>query len=599
MLKKGENFIKNMSDFIQSHGKFLMIAMGGLMGLFVSLSFSHLIFLHSLGYSWRQLSFSESSPWIFLSVASTVYDNPDSWHQWCFSALAPFFVILILIAMMMKKSQGKLFGDAHWASYFEAKKAGLLSERGIILGKKWGKYLRVDGFEHVFVFAPSGSGKTESIAMSTLFTDDSSMVVQDPKGTLKDKTSAYRQKHGHACFVWALGARDRKSHAYNPMDFVSKDKILRIDDLQKIATIFIPDNPKIDPIWTTQPRELFVAIALYLLDTTNKVKTIGEMVRTVKNTLNFSEWIKTIILERGDLDPVCYRNFASFLQTESRLQTNILKSFLSYFELFENPLIDAATSHSDFDITQLKKKRMTIYVSIGANNLDRFSPLLTVFYQQVIDVSTQEIPDPILEPYGVVLLLDEFGVLRRMPVIQKGLGFSREYHVRMMAFIQDIPQLYETYGVNGAKAFINSKYRVAFATNDYDSAVLISNWLSDQTVEQRTHNTRNGRMSDGGQSVSVTKRPLLLPGEIMKLNKKKMIIAIENSAPVLANKNFWSSDPNLKNRNLGAIDLPTLEISPSPFDHEALKMAVKELAAREANTQKHSNKESIHEEEID
>lgn len=565
---------------------------GCLILLILCLSLSCALFMRFLGYPFG----ADWSAWDFIQYAPYAWVSEEMRGHWIFSCVAPLFVALFLVAFAVKK-RSTLFGNAHWANYHEAKKAGVLGDKGLILGKKWCRYLRVGGFEHVFVFAPSGSGKTESIAMANLLTESDSMVVQDPKGTLMKRTSAYRQKHGHACFVWSLGGRDRKSHAYNPIDFVSKDKVLRIDDLQKIANIFIPDNPRTDPIWTTQPRELFVAVLLYLLDTPNKAKTIGEMVRTIKNTLNFSEWIKTIILERADLDPVCYRNFSSFLQAEYRLQTNILKSFLSYFELFENPLIDAATNHSDFDITQLKKKRMTIYVTINVSNLDRLSPLLTVFYQQIIDLSTQEIPDLAVEPYGIVMLLDEFSALRKMPVLQKSIGQIREYRLRIMAIIQDLPQVYETYGVNGAKAFINNKYRVAFANNDYDSAVLISNWLGSQTVEQKTSNTRMGSFFDVGQSTSVTKRALLLPEEIMRFNKKNMIIAIEGHAPIKAAKNFWSSDPNLKKRDLGAIAIPLLAIKEAVFDHEALKVAVKELAKRDAA--KNSQHIAEDEEEID
>lgn len=594
MLKNSLNRGQNLLDFVGEHAKAFAIGFAVLVGLTTSLSLSMALFSKFLGYGFGD----DWNPWHFLVYGPYAFEWGSVKKHWIFSLIAPVAVMAVFIVSVFSKAQSKLFGNAHWATFFEAKKAGVFSDTGLIVAKKWGRYIRFGGFEHVFVFAPSGSGKTESIAMSNLLAEDSSMVVQDPKGTLKDRTSAYRQKHGHACYVWALGGRDRKSHAFNPIDFVSRDLILRIDDLQKMANIFIPDDPKIDKIWTTQPRELFVAILLYLLDTPNKVKTLGEMVRTVKNTLNFSEWIRTIILEREDLDPVCYRNFASFLGTEYELQTNILKSFLSYFELFENPLIDAATSRSDFDITRLRKQRMTVYVAIGANNLDRLSPLLTVFYQQVIDSCMQEIPDLTKEPHGVVMLIDEFSALRKMHIVQKSTGQIREYRLRIMAIIQDLPQLYDTYGVYGAKAFINSKYRIAFANNDQDSAELISKWLGTKTVEQTSHNMRmGGGLFNGSQTKSLTRRPLLLPEEIMQLNTKKMIIVMEGKPPILANKNFWSSDPKLKSRNIGAIDVPTLTIPDNSFSHASLKMEIKALAKRESQGNKQEKSSSKKSEE--
>src|SRR5262249_40204913 len=152
-----------------------------------------------------------------------------------------------------------------------------------------------------------------------------------------------------------------------------------------------------------------------------------------------------------------------------KTQSSILQSFLSHFELWDNPLIDAATSFSDFDIAQLRKERMSIYIGISSDNLVRLSPLITVFYQQVLDTLLQKIPDQTIEPHGLLLLLDEFSALGKMEILQKNIGLMREYKIRLMAIIQDLAQLYTIYGHDGAKAFINTKIRIAFAQNDLES----------------------------------------------------------------------------------------------------------------------------------
>ena len=76
-----------------------------------------------------------------------------------------------------------------------------------------------------------------------------------------------RERYAQACFLWHPAAQDGKTHHYNPLSLIHRDKLLRIDQIQKIAHIFIPNNPKQDPIWTVQPRVLFVALILFLLDT--------------------------------------------------------------------------------------------------------------------------------------------------------------------------------------------------------------------------------------------------------------------------------------------------------------------------------------------
>ena len=529
----------NSTDY-KKIGFCLLIMLAILLLLGTWLSISTLIFTKFLKIN------SDINPLHFLKWGGLIKGNPELFHQWLLSFLLPLIITIFVIFLSFKNPQKSLFGNAHWASYLDAKKSGLLAKEGIILGKKWGQYLKVSGFEHIFVFAPSGSGKSTSLVIPNLLNWNGSCVTLDVKMTLFQLTAKFRQKHGHQCFLWNPGTRDGNTHAYNPLDWISSDKALRIDDLQKIANILIPDNPKIDPIWVVQPRLLFVAITLYLLDTQESEVSIGSIIRLIKDQPDFAEWILTTVKEREDLDPLCIRNFNSFLQTEYKLQTNILQSFMSYFELFDNPLVDAATSHSDFDITQLRKKRITIYVGITPDNLSRFSPLLSLFYQQVLDQLLRQIPDVKKEPHGVLMLLDEFGALKKMEVLQKSIGLLREYRVRMMILIQDIHQLYDIYGMEGSKNFINNKIRIAFAQNDLESARLISGWLGDKTVEHRTKNQTEHFGSK--HSISYVKRELMKPEEIMKLSPKKAIVIVEGGAPLLINKNFWHQDSQLKSR---------------------------------------------------
>jgi type IV secretion system protein VirD4 len=669
-------FFSQGLDFCCTHAKKIVMVFFVLLGILASLSLSCALFMRFLGYSFG----ADWSAWHFIQYASESLSSQELRSHWLFSLIAPFGLLSFLVIFGLKKTQSTLFGNAHWATIFEAKKSGLLSTQGVILGKKWGRYLRVDGFEHVFVFAPSGSKKTNSLVTPNLLTWSGSCIVQDIKGTLFEDTSGFRAKYGQACFLWNPGSRDGKTHAYNPIDSVSKNPLLRVDDLQKIANILIPENPNAnDPLWTSAPRQLFVALQLYLLDTPDRPKTLGEMTRLVKNTPNFQAWIYRImnlgfevkfyhpetvmegnfylyaddsglryafvdsqeqivkgeihnlaiqqklaageepylldvntliqtIIAKGQLlpgsqvlDPLCRRNFFQYLQNDYKLQSSILQSFLSYFELFDNPLVDAATSHSDFDITQFKKMRMTVYVATGSDNLSRLSSLLTVFYQQAMDAMLREIPDLKKEPYGVLLLLDEFSALKRMESFQKNIGLMREYRVRVMAIIQNLPQLYVTYGHDGAAIFIDNKYRVAFAQNNEKAAELVSKWCGFTTVEQQSHNaqTGSGGFFRGSQTTSVTKIPLINTDGVMQLNPKKMIIAIEGAAPILANKNPWFDDPELKKRKINPIKLPTLQAKIVPFDQSEVRQYFKEKEIKEKQqAQKEPNELSTQDEEI-
>src|SRR6185503_678991 len=72
-----------------------------------------------------------------------------------------------------QRHQATTYGSARWASRREIKRAGLLGRRGVFVGiLKLGlfrrRYLRHDGPEHVFVFAPTRSGKTAGLVVPTM-----------------------------------------------------------------------------------------------------------------------------------------------------------------------------------------------------------------------------------------------------------------------------------------------------------------------------------------------------------------------------------------------------------------------------------------------
>jgi type IV secretion system protein VirD4 len=140
---------------------------------------------------------------------------------------------LLIIALFTKlfsaqTSAEKVFGRAHFAGSFEIKRAGLFNRDGIILGKAYGKLLRLSGFESVLITAPTGSGKTISIAVPNLIEWQGSVVVNDLKGELYRLTSKYREEQlGNKCFIWAPCDEAKKTHKYNPFFYVSKNHELR------------------------------------------------------------------------------------------------------------------------------------------------------------------------------------------------------------------------------------------------------------------------------------------------------------------------------------------------------------------------------------
>ncbi|HAT1700357.1 TPA: type IV secretory system conjugative DNA transfer family protein [Legionella pneumophila] len=523
-------------------------------------------------YSWIFLGFVQS-PSGLMELASLHYQEPDLWHRFLTVEGVVFlmtFLAIVIYLFHWLKPNNKALGNAHFSNGLETKRAGFFKrlEQSIIIGKKYAAPLYSNGFEHVLVFAPTGSGKTRSIGIPNLFHYPFSVVCNDVKLTLFKTTSGYRERIlGHRCFCWAPADENRITHCYNPLSLISDDKIQRLTDIQRIAHILMPDNKKSDPIWQQASRKLFKVAVLYLLDTPEKPTTLGEINRLVKQA-GFDDWLASVLEETEHLDPEFYRNGYSYLNNHEKTRSSILETFSGYFELFDDPTIDAATVRSDFDLRQLRRERITIYIGFTDDDMERLSPLLTLFWQQLISVMIKNIPDPVEEPYPLLCLIDEFSSLGRIERLRRSLKLLREYRVRCVLIMQYIAQTYEQYTHDEAKAFTNIKTKIAFATEDIHDAEYVSKLLGTRTVKVSAGSTSTQTQGySESKSYNYQAIPLLRPDEVMRLPEDQTLIMRTGHAPVKAAQMIWYQDSVMKGSASGTTSVPQQSIQHHPFIH--------------------------------
>lgn len=502
-------------------------------------------------------------------------------------ALCVLTLIAVWIAFNKMRPANNVLGDAHFASGLEVQRAGffITAPESIIIGKKYGVPLYANGFEHVLVFAPSGSGKTRSIAIPNLFNYPYSIVCNDVKLTLFETTSKYRERIlGHQCYCFAPARTESITHRYNPLTFISDNPLQRMTDIQRIAHIFIPDNPK-DPFWAQTGRKLFKALVLFLLDTPTHPTTLGEINRLIKQH-DFNLWLQSTLDDTEHYDPEFYRNGYSYINNDGRTRDNILESFSGHFELFDDPVIDAATSASDFEFGDLRRKKMTIYVGFTDEDMERLSPLLTLFWQQLMSRMIQSIPNIQEEPYPVLCLIDEFSSLGRIERLRRSLKLLREYRVRCILMFQYIAQTYEKYSHDEAQAFINIKTKVAYTTEDLNDAEFISKMLGTRTQRVVSHSVSSQQrgVSDS-KSISYQAIPLLRHDEVSKLSPKIALIMRSGHAPIKARQYIWHNEPAMKHLSEGTSEVPIQKVRIVPFDHAVKKAQASSTESKKEKVQ--------------
>ncbi len=482
------------------------------------------------------------------------------------------------------KVKESLHGDARWATQEDITRAGLRSKSGMLLGKDDNGYYVATGFQHALLFAPTGSGKGVGFVIPNLLFWEHSCIVHDIKLENHQITSGYRAKAGQKVYVWAPAEPDGKTHCYNPIDWVSNKPGQMVDDVQKIANLVLPEKE----FWNNEARSLFVGVVLYLIAVPEKVKSFGEVVRTMRSddvVYNLAVVLDTI---GKYIHPVAYMNIAAFLQKADKERSGVISTLNSGLELWANPLIDTATASSDFNIQNFKKERTTVFVGLTPDNIKRLEILMQIFYQQATEFLSRKLPNKVEDPYGVLFIMDEFPTLGKMETFKTGIAYFRGYNVRLFLIIQDTQQLKGIYEEAGMNSFLsNATFRITFAANNVETANLISQLCGNKTVEQSSQSRPkflDFNPASRSENVSEVQRALLLPQEVILLPKDDQIVLIESFPPIKSKKIKYYEDRFFKKRLLPETTIPTQE----PYDPNKARV---NMAAKPAETEQGQGQE--------
>lgn len=481
-------------------------------------------------------------------------------------AVVATVVCVAPFSALFMKGRPSLHGRARFASSADMRAAGLLANNGdgIILGRHGRGFLTAGlrSHPHVMLAAPTGSGKGVGVVIPNLLNWDHSVIVLDIKRENWDLTSGFRARHGHEVFLFDPASPERLTHRWNPLAYISQDADLRVNDIQKIGNILFPDVAGSDPIWTASCRSLFLGLVLYLIESGDRPCTLGQVAREAYagNDMRFKAIAESRDAVGKPLSDTCLSALGDYMDTADNTRTSIRKTFTSRFELFLNPIVDAATSANDFDLSALRKRRISIYLGITPDNLSRMAPLLNLFFQQVVDLNTRDLPErnPDLK-YQCLLILDEFRALGKLPLIIEAIAFLRGYGVRLLPIFQSPSQVREVYGEDAARAFFqNHAVRIVYTPGDMDTAAEVSRELGN--LGMNASSTSKSRTIGSGSSRSVSDseqaRALLLPQEVKEMGDDEELLFARGCRPIRARKIRWYSDSTFKSRAQAPAPVP-------------------------------------------
>jgi len=488
-------------------------------------------------------------------------------------------LLLLLPAGLMAASRPRraLHGDARFASCAEVDRAGLTggdAQPSILIGRHRGRFLSLPGQLSVMLSAPTRSGKGVGVVIPNLLNWPDSAVVLDIKGENYDITAGYRAAHGQAVYAFSPFDEDARSHRWNPLTAVRPSPLHRVGDLLTIGQVFFPNDgggTSSEAFFNDQARNLFLGLGLVLLETPGLPRTIGEMLRQSSGKgRSLKDHLAGLITERREagnpLSDECTDALQRLLSNSENTLSSVVATFNAPLTIFADAVVDAATSADNFQLEDVRRRRMSIYIRIPPNRLASARPLLNLFFSQLVSLNTQRLPEqnPSLK-LQCLLVNDEFTAMGRVGIITNAAAFLAGYNLRLLTVVQAMSQLDAVYGDKEARTFAtNHGLQILFAPREQRDAdeysAMLGHFTERATSRGRSRSYGGHGHSSVSRNESEQRRALLLPQEFKELGSERLVVIFENCKPILGEKIRYYRDKAFTSRLLPAPAVPRMDV---------------------------------------
>jgi type IV secretion system protein VirD4 len=405
--------------------------------------------------------------------------------------------------------------------------------------------LRDRGQAHVGVIAPARSGKGVSVVIPTLHTWPDSVVVMDIKGENFRLTAGRRKQLGSVVLKFDPTAEG--SCCFNPFDEIPVGTPDEWGEIDNIATSLLDPRGRgaaMDSHWDRQGVGWVGAALCHLLyaEQDKTLRGLAHLIAGFNPVAGGGDINKTLTRIRDTRHtpagphPDIAREMQMMMDKSPNERSGIISTVQGFLKIYRDPRIAAATSRSDFRITDLMnyKRPVSLYLVIPVKDMDRIQPLLRLVLNQIVKGLTPRMETDQLPRWKLLLMLDEFCVLGHMELLSKMLPFIPGYGIRACVIAQNLTQIEAAYG-RDQPIVQTCETLLALTPNrdDIQTAEFLSKLAGDTTVVERH---RSWSSSGPSSSEQKTRRALMTPGEVLELPTTKALIFKRGAKPLLADQ---------------------------------------------------------------
>lgn len=460
-------------------------------------------------------------------------------------SIIPAMAVTAIVAYVGLRKQEQPLGEAAFQTIAELRRGKWFHKEGHIFGKVRRQILRVKDDRHHLIIGPTRSGKGAGYVIPNALAHEGSMLVTDLKGEIFNSTAAHRQKSGNKVFLFAPGQKN--SHRWNPMDFIRPGIGDRTTDIQNTAKILVPVTSSGDgAFWQKMAQRIAAGLISYIheSDFYEGRRNLSEINSLLNSGVSVQVLLRYIMEKEPYLSRFTRESFGAYIGLPEKTAGSALTELQNALEPFQNERIVAATSSTDIDIAMMNRKPISIYLAPNITDITLLQPLLTLFVQQVLNQLTLEHNPKSLPVY---CLLDEFRQLKKMDEVMTKLPYVAGYNIKFAFIIQDLKNLDEIYGENSRQSLTgNCGYQLILGANDQATADYVSKALGRHTIRYQSvsRSIEPFGFHKRTKVEQIRERELMMPQEVRKMERDKLVLLIEGQSPIFAEKlQFFKTQP--------------------------------------------------------
>jgi type IV secretion system protein VirD4 len=469
-------------------------------------------------------------------------------------------VIGVVVALMMwnrrfdSGAASEVHGSARWASEREVR-ASLGGPQGLIVGRenrKGGQLLRYGGEQHLITIAPTRSGKGVGAIIPNLLTADRSILCIDPKGENARVAVQARLRIGPVDVLDPFGVSGVPTAAFNPLDGLDEDSPELAEDAALLADALVYDPPGQvgEAHWNEEAKALIAGVILYVVchegPQARNLVTVRELLTGPPDEF---ATLLSIMQKSACAGGLVARAANRHLSKTGREAAGVLSSAQRHTHFLDSRRMAAVLDHSDFRFEDLKAGTCTVFLVLPPERLNTHSRWLRLLVAQAIGALARSKVQP---DKPVLLLLDEFAALGRLEPLEQAFGLMAGYGLQLWPILQDLHQLWSVYGERAGTFLSNAGLIQVFNVGDVETASWVSKSIGATTMAYQTAGSgvskSPGRFffsqttTSTSTAAHLTRRELLTPDEVMRLDSSLEMLLRQGAAPVISRKVRYYAD---------------------------------------------------------